>query len=54
MPYALPALSTAEHHKLTGWFASRAIMPDAITPNAKEQKIVTRWEAKLNRSSTEE
>jgi hypothetical protein len=54
MPYALPALSTTEHNKLTGWLASGAIMPDAIPPNAKEQKMITRWEALLNGSSAKE
>jgi hypothetical protein len=54
MPYALPALSTAEHHKLTGWLASGAIMPDAIPPSATEQKMITRWENLLNGSSAKE
>ncbi|PKG84915.1 hypothetical protein CXF85_04700 [Colwellia sp. 75C3] len=54
MPYALPALSTTEHTQLTGWLASGAIMPDAIPANAKEQKMITRWEALLNGSSAKE
>jgi hypothetical protein len=54
MPYALPALSTVEHHKLTGWLASGAIMPDAIPPSATEQKMITRWENLLNGSSAKE
>ncbi|PKI16349.1 fatty acid cis/trans isomerase [Colwellia sp. 12G3] len=54
MPYALPALSTTEHTQLTNWIAQGAIMPDAIPANAKEQKMITRWETLLNGSSAKE
>ena len=54
MPYALPALSVAEHEQLTDWLARGAIMPDSEPPNAKEQQMINRWEGLLNGSSAKE
>lgn len=54
MPYALPALSIAEHGQLTTWLANGAIMPDAIPPNMQEQQMINRWEELLNGNSAKE
>lgn len=48
MPYALPGLSETEHSTLSHWLASGAIMPDALPPNEKEQRMIEQWELLLN------